>query len=451
MSTFADLGIRSRTLSSLTSQGILELLPIQERAIPTLFAGRDAVIQAPTGSGKTLGFMLPLVERLGGHAAGGPRSLIVAPTRELAAQLAAVAHDLDGDLHIALLIGGVGYGRQLSALGHQPDLVIGCPGRILDLADRGSVGFSGVRTLVIDEADEMLNQGFARDVERIIALTPHERSGQVRQSVLASATMPEWVQRMVRRHLTDPVSVSVSGEQEPDLEHGLVRVGREQRLLLLSRVLQRHSGSAIVFHRTKHGVRKLSRDLNHQGHRSTELQGNLSQNARDRAIGDFRSRRSDVLVATNVAARGLDIEHVGLVVNYELPETAEWLTHRVGRTARNGAKGRALTFVDDGDTEQWRKLRRGGAPDLPWVDIDELLETGRIRTPAEPAGEQPTPRSPAIHVGRTGDAIRARVHRDGAPHTQRQGQRGSRRRRSSGARGLSRAPSHGRLATLKET
>jgi superfamily II DNA/RNA helicase len=436
MTTFADLRLRSRTLSSLTSQGIVELLPIQERAIPPLLSGRDAVLQAPTGSGKTLGFMLPLVERLGGHAAGGPRSLMVAPTRELAAQLAAVARGLDGDLHVALLIGGVGYGEQLSALGQAPDLVVGCPGRILDLIARGSVGFNAVRALIIDEADEMFNQGFARDVERIIALTPRERAGQVRQTVLASATMPEWVQGMVRRHLTDPVLLSAGGEQEPDLEHGLVEVSRQDRLRILSRLLQRHSGSTIVFHRTKHGVRKLSRDLNREGHRSTELQGNLSQNARDRAIGDFRALRSDVLVATNVAARGLDIEHVGLVINYELPETAEWLTHRVGRTARNGAKGRALTFLGDDDAEQWRKLRRGGAPDLPWVDIDELLDTGRMRTTAAPAWKLPTLSIPPAKA-RAATATPQRL--GGALRTQRRDRPREPRRGSPDARGLTRA------------
>jgi superfamily II DNA/RNA helicase len=144
-------------------------------------------------------------------------------------------------------------------------------------------------------------------------------------------------------------------------------------------VLGAHGGSAIVFHRTKHGARKLARDLERHGHRSSELQGNLSQNARDRAISDFRALRTDVLVATNVAARGLDIEHVRLVVNYELPESAQWLTHRVGRTARNGVEGRALTFLSDDDLEQWRKLRRDGAPDLPWIDLDILVDTGSMR------------------------------------------------------------------------
>jgi superfamily II DNA/RNA helicase len=421
MTTFAQLGVHPRTLATLAAQGISEPLLIQERAIPPLREGRDIVLQAPTGSGKTLAFLLPIVERLGGHRGGGARTLIVVPTRELAAQIAEVARAVAPGLRTALLVGGVGYGRQLAALRAEPDIVVGCPGRILDLAGRGEAHLGATAVLVLDEADEMLDQGFARDVERIIALTAagvrgdaattRGRSG--RQTVLASATMPDWVQTMVRRHLSDPVIVAVTGSQEPDLEHGLVRVAREQRLGVLSRLLRGHAGSAIVFHRTKHGVKKLSRDLGREGHRSIELQGNLSQNARDRAITDFRARRGDVLVATNVAARGLDIDHVGLVINYELPESAQWLTHRVGRTARNGARGRALTFVDDADAEQWRKLRRGGAPDLPWVDVDALLDTGTMRTtappPATPPAGQGPPRPGTARLG--GALVQSRHHR----------------------------------------
>jgi ATP-dependent RNA helicase RhlE len=172
--------------------------------------------------------------------------------------------------------------------------------------------------------------------------------------------------------------VSVEREQEPLLQHGLVRVGRDERLTMLSDLLRRHGESAIVFHRTKHGAAKLARDLGRLGHRATALQGNLSQSARDRAIASFRQRNTDVLVATNVAARGLDVAHVGLVVNVELPETPQWLTHRVGRTARNGAEGTALTFLSDDDMEKWGKLRRQGAPALRWVDRDVLLSSGEL-------------------------------------------------------------------------
>ena len=379
MTTFADLGVRPRTLKSLADQNILEPLAVQAEAIPLLLQQRDVVIQAPTGSGKTLAFLLPLVERLAGHSSAGIRALIVVPTRELANQIQSVLRGIDPQLRAALIIGGVGYGSQTSALRNSCDVVIGCPGRILDLATQGAARFDRVSYLVLDEADEMLDQGFAPDVERIIAMTPTAS----RQTVLASATIPGWVQRMIDKHLVDPERVRLSAE-EPTLEHGLVCVERENRVSILSRLLRRHGSSAIVFHRTKHGAKKLARDLAREGHRTGELQGNLSQNARDRAIAAFRRGESTVLVATNVAARGIDVSHVGLVVNYELPETAAWLTHRVGRTARNGAEGRALTFLSVDDADKWRKLRREGAPDLVWVDDNALITTGEMRTVSAP-------------------------------------------------------------------
>jgi len=337
VTTFAELGVRPRTLETLTRQKILDPLAVQAAAIPALLRRRDVVMEAPTGSGKTLAFLVPMVERLAGHQPSGIRALIVVPTRELVSQIETVLRGIDPKLRTALIIGGIGYGSQTSALRNSCDVVIGCPGRILDLAGQGFARFDRVQYLVLDEADEMLDQGFARDVERIMAMTPTAS----RQTVLASATIPDWVQRMIDKHLVDPEHVRLSAD-EPTLEHGLVRVERENRVSVLSRLLRRHGGSAIVFHRTKHGAKKLARDLARDGHRTGELQGNLSQNARDRAIAAFRRGDSDVLVATNVAARGIDVSHVGLVVNYELPETALWLTHRVGRTARNGATSTRL-------------------------------------------------------------------------------------------------------------
>jgi superfamily II DNA/RNA helicase len=396
MTAFADLGVRTRTVEALARTSIHDALPVQRDAIPPLLQRRDVVVQAPTGSGKTLAYLVPLVERLAGHRTIGPRALVVTPTRELASQIAGVLRTVDPGLRVALLLGGVGYGPQITALRNSCDVVIGCPGRILDLADRGVARLGNVEFLVLDEADEMLDQGFARDVERIIALTPARLAGSdphtSRQTVLASATMPDWVQTMIKRHLVDPVSIVVERESEPLLRHGLVRVGRDERTSMLSELLHRHGDSAIVFHRTKHGAARLARDLGRLGHRTLALQGNLSQNARDRAIADFRNRRADVLVATNVAARGLDVAHVGLVVNVELPETPQWLTHRVGRTARNGAEGTALTFLGDDDMEKWRRLQRLGAPALRWVDRDALLNDGTLvflETPVLPRPQRP--------------------------------------------------------------
>jgi len=235
----------------------------------------------------------------------------------------------------------------------------------------------------------MFDQGFARDVERIIALCPDFESRARRQTVLASATMPDWVQQMIRKHLREPARVRIRDAQVPALEHGVLDVAHAHKTEALSKLLRRQRAmqlnQTIVFHRTKHGAKKLVRDLVRLGHTAGELQGNLSQNARDRALAAFRANRTEVLVATNVAARGIDVVNVGLVINFALPETPQWLTHRVGRTARNGAEGKAITFLSEEDAEQWRKLRRLGAPALRHVDAELLLAGGEWRLlPLEP-------------------------------------------------------------------
>jgi len=376
---FTAFGLGDRTRAALARQSIETPVPVQTAAIPALLAGRDVVMQAPTGSGKTLAFLLPLVERLR-RPGRGPRALVVTPTRELATQIEAVYRGLGPTGRSVLLYGGVGYGVQTTALRRGVDAVVGTPGRLLDMVGRGLLTLDRVEYVVLDEADEMLDSGFAPAVERLLALTGR------RQTVLASATMPGWVAKMIAEHLTDPVRVRVE-EEERKLDHALVRVERQAKLATLSQLLRRRleGESVMVFGRTKHGVRRLNRDLRQLGHDSVELQGNMSQSARDLVMASFRSQRSDVLVATNVAARGLDVGHVGLVVNYELPDTSEHLTHRVGRTARMGGEGRALTFVTPDDAELWRRLQAQGAPDLPVLDIDHLLGQGEWRYLVPPA------------------------------------------------------------------
>ena len=371
--TFADLGVNAHLLSALARNSIDNPVTVQVEAIPPMLRGKDVVIQAPTGSGKTLAFILPIVERLNAVKGPGPRALVVAPTRELAIQVDRVFQSLNTGLKSALVYGGVGYATQENALRGGVDLVIGTPGRLLDMVSRRRLALSRVQLLVLDEGDEMLDAGFAPDVERIIELTYQP------QIVLASATMPQWVSRMIERHLDDPVRVVIAAPIEDALEHGLLRVARMEKLRTLSKLLQQHRGSAIVFGRTKHGVRKLSRDLRNLGHDSADLQGNLSQNVRDRTMDAFRGLKTNILVATNVAARGLDISHVDLVINYDLPDSPQWLTHRVGRTARMGVKGRALTFLTPEDEAAWRTLRRQGAPALPEVDVRSLLTEGDWR------------------------------------------------------------------------
>jgi ATP-dependent RNA helicase RhlE len=399
LNTFANGVVSARVLAALTRQNITTPNRVQSESIPALLEGRDVFLQSPTGSGKTLAFLVPLLERIR-PGRPGPRALIVTPTRELAIQIDAVFKSLDSDLRAALLYGGVGYQTQIQALKRGADVVIGTPGRILDMIERKLVSLSRVEYLVLDEADQMLDAGFARDVERIIGLTYSP------QMVLASATMPDWVSAMVDKHLNDPLTITVVAEGPSLLEHGLVRTDAGVKLRLLSDILRQHRGT-IVFGRTKHGVKKLNRDLQRLGHRSVELQGNMAQNAREHVMESFRSERADVLVATNVAARGLDLSHVGLVVNYDLPDSAEAMTHRIGRTARNGVAGRAVTLLTQDDHEKWAKLRRQGAPALRTLDAAELArgggwvyveDAGVIAAPSRPRRPRPNGRRRRIVV-----------------------------------------------------
>ena len=405
METFAEAGVSTRVLAALTRQDIHNPNRVQLQSIPALIDGRDVVIQSPTGSGKTIAFLIPIAERFE-PARPGPRALVVAPTRELAIQVDAVFKSLDSGLRSALLYGGVGYHQQIQSLKRGVDVVIGTPGRILDMHKRKLVPLSRVEYLVLDEADQMFDAGFAPDVERILGLIYSA------QTVLASATMPDWVSRVIDKHLQDPLRVKIVAEGPSLLEHGLVHTNRGLKLRVLSDILHQHP-TAIVFGRTKHGVRKLNRDLRRLGHKSVELQGNMAQKARDSVMDSFRNQRADILVATNVAARGLDLSHVGLVINYELPDTAEALTHRVGRTARNGNTGRALTFLTAEDHEKWAKLRHQGAPALRSVDASAFARAGDwlYLEEAAPAEAAPVARRNAAHARR-----RPRPVRSGGAH-----------------------------------
>ncbi len=384
MTSLEDAGLRPHTLAALAALGITEPVPVQAEAIPLLMAGRDVVIEAPTGSGKTLAFLIPLVERLR-RGASWPRAMVVTPTRELALQVEKVFRSLHTDLRSVVLYGGVGYATQRLALRQGVDLVVGTPGRIMDLTAQGKLSLSRIEYLVLDEADEMLDAGFAPTVEKLLAQTYEP------QTVLASATMPAWVTRVIEKHTRDHVEVRVGSDVESALEHGLLRVAHEHKLQTLSQVLKRHDAAAIVFGRTKHGVNKLNRNLQRLGHDSVELQGNLSQGVRDRAMAAFRGGRSQVLVATNVAARGIDVARVGLVVNFELPDSPHWLTHRVGRTARMGDAGRALTFVTPEDEPAWLKLSRQGGLTIREIDAASFIDDGLWRYKDHRTAFSPSP------------------------------------------------------------
>ena len=343
--------------SALELMGISEPTPIQEQAIPLALAGRDVIAQARTGSGKTLAFALPITERCDPSLAR-VQALVLTPTRELAIQIAEVIGKFADSrrLRSTLLYGGRSARPELQALRKGPQIVVGTPGRTLDHLRQGTLDLRRLRLFVLDEADEMLDQGFARDVESILAFKP---AGS--QTALYSATMPDWVARTAAKHLADSVNVKVDEDLKalPSVTHHVYTIGRDEKLDALQALLDERDGeSIIVFGRTKHGVKKLARKLDALGYRVGALQGNLSQNARERVMAGFRSGRTRVLLATNVAARGLDFDGIGQVINFDLPDSAQLFTHRVGRTGRMGRAGEAITFVTQDEGSKWREISR---------------------------------------------------------------------------------------------
>lgn len=366
MSSFHDFELCDTSRRALAEMDIHTPTAIQERSIPLLLQGRDLIGQAQTGSGKTLAFALPLIERCDPQLRQ-VQALVLTPTRELARQVAAVVGALGrgARIKVALIYGGVGYGPQESALAAGAQVVVGTPGRILDHLSHRTLRLERVRTLVLDEADEMLDKGFAPDVERILSLTPRSR-----QTSMFSATIPEWVERLSARYLMEP-EVLVSEEtdgSEPDIDHVVVEAYSEDKFSVLVKLLnQSAEGTTLVFGRTKRGVRKLGDRLQRLGYVVSVLEGNLSQAAREQALERFRSGRSSILVATNVAARGLDILHIERVINYELPDTAELFAHRAGRTGRMGRSGRVFTLVSAIDLTKWQAIERQLGRRLPRV------------------------------------------------------------------------------------
>lgn len=366
LSSFSSYDLLPSSAKALKEMGITTPTPIQERSIPPLLDGRDVVGQARTGSGKTLAFGLPLMEMIE-PADRFVQALVLVPTRELAQQVATVLEHLgrtDG-VRVIRVVGGVAMGPQEQALRRGAQVVVGAPGRVLDLVRRGTLKLDRVRFMVLDEADEMLDRGFAPDVQRILSFTPEPKK---RQTAMFSATLPEWVQTVAAKHLHDPIKVEVDTRPEdvPDIEHVVWEVASDRRMDALRSFLDECAeGPNIVFGRTKHGVRKLGRQLQSLGYRVAILQGNMSQNARDREMAAFKAGHVPILVATNVAARGLDVDDVQIVLNFELPETSELLTHRVGRTGRRGRSGRAVTLVTPTDADKFRTFERELKVKLP--------------------------------------------------------------------------------------
>ena len=394
---FGGIPISPASRSALAAMGITEPTPIQARTLPLLLEGRDVIGQARTGSGKTLAFGLPLVERVR-SGRGTAQALVLTPTRELATQVATVLGQVARGhrARVVELVGGRSYGPQANALRTGAEIVVGTPGRILDHLKQGTLRLSALTYLVLDEADEMLDRGFGPDVERIIGHIPSGPHAPARQTALFSATVPDWVRQVAARLLKNPAEVQIdsgkpSGASAETIEHLIYDVPAGAKPAVLRALLNesrdsKEEGATLVFGRTKHGVKKLALQLEREGYKAAALQANLSQNARDRVIADFKRGAIPVLVATNVAARGLDVDKLGRVINFDLPENGALFTHRVGRTGRMGRAGQAITLLDPEDQSKWRQLEK----ELKAAGLKQSLPRKPWSGPL-PAGMKPVP------------------------------------------------------------
>ncbi len=366
MSQFTTLGLSSVVLRALADEGYETPTPIQAQTIAPALQGRDILGCAQTGTGKTAAFALPIIHRLLEQKAATPpqrgpvlpRALVLSPTRELATQIAEsfATYGRHAGLRGAVIYGGVSQMRQEKALARGVDIIVATPGRLIDLMEQGIMDFSRITTLVLDEADRMLDMGFIQPIRRISAAVPAPR-----QTMLFSATMPKEILGLANSLLKDPVRVTVTpvSSAVPLIEQSVYMVPRVSKAVLLEHLLrEREVGRAVVFTRTKHGAEKLSKHLNKTGVASDAIHGNKSQNQRERALDGFRRGKSRVLVATDVAARGLDVDGITHVFNFDLPNEPEAYVHRIGRTGRAGASGVAISFCDHEERDFLRAIER---------------------------------------------------------------------------------------------
>lgn len=361
MTNFRKMGLSEAVLQILQGQGIVNPTPVQEKAIPELLAGEDVIVQAQTGTGKTLAFLLPIMEKI---KAGRPeaQALIITPTRELAIQITAEARKLAAareGMSVLAAYGGQDVERQLRKLQNGAQLVIGTPGRLLDHLRRGSLTLGSVRMLVLDEADQMLHMGFLAEVEEIISLVPRSR-----QTMLFSATMPDNVKRLAKAYMQQPKDIRIAaGDSRVTLD--AIRqivvecTDRTKQSALIAMIRQHRPYLAVIFCRTKRRASTLNEALQAAGFASDELHGDLSQSKREQVMRAFRDAKLELLVATDVAARGIDVEGVTHVFNYDIPQDVDSYIHRIGRTGRAGEKGVAVTFAAQKDMDALRNIERG--------------------------------------------------------------------------------------------
>ena len=360
---FSELGVSSNLLARLDSLGFIYATPIQHQVIPVALQGTDVVGIAQTGTGKTLAFGVPLIQRLGIHQG---RGLIMLPTRELALQVDETLRKVGGSLGLrtAVLIGGASMGKQLSDLRRDPHVVIATPGRLMDHLRQKNYSLRELKIIVLDEADRMLDIGFAKDITAILNAAPRER-----QTMLFSATMPDTIARLAAKHMRVPIRIEVApaGTVVKTVEQEVFIVPKQEKLRLLDKLLTDTHGTVLVFSRTKHGAKKITQVVRAMNHSVAEIHSNKSLNQRRAALDGFKSGKFRVLIATDIAARGIDVSGIELVINFDLPDNSEDYVHRIGRTGRAGLFGRAVSFATPdqrGDIRQIERLIRKTLPIL---------------------------------------------------------------------------------------
>ncbi len=436
--SFSDLGLAPELLRAVAENAYTEPTPIQARAIPAVLEGRDVLAGAQTGTGKTAAFVLPILQKLAGLAGttpiGGvnpdrraPRCLVLTPTRELAAQIAESANTYGkyAPVRVQVVFGGVNINPQINGLRSGCDLLIATPGRLLDLSQQGAVNLRNVQVLVLDEADRMLDMGFIRDIRRILKLLPVRR-----QNLLFSATYNDDMRQLASGLLHDPVTVEVAARNATAdrVDQSVYKVPKDHKRHLLAHLIKDGNWfQVLVFTRTKHGANRLTQQLEGAGIKALAIHGNKSQGARTRALADFKDNRITALVATEVAARGLDIKELPHVVNYELPNVPEDYVHRIGRTARAGLTGQAVSLVSPDEAPLLRDIERLLKRPLPVLAIPEFPINHSLAPVAERPSRPPAPRRgnpgpshgngqrrgrpPGAHAaGRDGGQRRQRMH-----------------------------------------